>query len=209
MSARTDRPRDPRTEATCCLPCIYGVHDACRHHPQGRQFSRPQSEAGKPCACEKSGHHLGDGFCDGHVHGDWGGRGCDRPAKFTVEVRAGDGVSFIASSSTKGTDAPVTIELCGIHHNGLQKRRANEARWRAESAARDERYAEDRRARKAADEWAERLRSEFGVPATAHDTVVAVSPEHLYRLIVDTNAIAADVVDVSELPFRPRPEEAS
>jgi hypothetical protein len=199
VSAR--RADDPVTERNSCLPCCYGVHAACRHRPNGPRFSSPGSEAGKPCACETSGHTLGGGFCDGRSSDSWSSYRCGRPVKSELVVRSGDGWSFV-SRAASGEPDEATVQVCGIHRAAVERRRKNDARREAEWAAHRERWDEAERASRSAIEWAARLRSEFGVDATAEDEVVAVNAERLYGQIVEAMEILLDVVGPDH-PFRP------
>lgn len=172
----------PISEATSCLPCCYGEHSSCRHRPEGRRFSGPRSEQGKPCACEQSGHVLGDGTCSAYRWiGTWDKVRCDKPVKATIIDR----------------EFSVDYErhVCGIHAAAYRKRKANDekrrAKWAADDAARA-RAAENLRS---ATDWSERLRAEFGIESTPQrddHLRVAVNPERLYGVLADYRAALAE-----------------
>lgn len=188
---------------TVCLPCLFGIHAGCRHQPDGPRYSSPGSEAGKPCQCERAQHKLGDGTCDGQDHsgGMWDGmRRCNRPSKHTLTVRVGDAWSFVTNSGVR----EATVQVCGIHRNAVERVRANDARRAQESAARQEQRDRDAAAARSAEDWAARLRDEYGVDATAHRTNVVVNAETLYGQLAAADAILRDVLPEEENPLRNR-----
>jgi len=161
-----------------CMPCMHGEHYACRHQPDGPRFSAANSEAGKPCACEREDHKRVAGLCTDYRSGNFGdGNYCTRPAKGTARIQGRFSFGL--------EDRMVEVERCGIHLAGLRRQAANDAKMREEFAAQREKYAKERANRKASSDWVERL-AELGIPAKAtggRALSVIVDPERLYGMV--------------------------
>lgn len=126
---------------------------------------------------------VGDGGWARHKHRVWLPVG-DPRLKGAAAQRpcATFGCEFARTDPAAADDAPGG--LCKRHTAAAARAAANDARRSAESAARQERWAEQDRARRAARDWADRLRDEFGIDAAvAADGRVGVSGEGLHGLL--------------------------
>lgn len=190
------------TALGCCLPCLRGEHEFCRGNPDGRRFERGNKD--DPCRCAEHQHEGGVGTCSEWVSGlaRYGnGMRCSRPAKGTVQVSASFG-------SMMGQRETVTVERCGIHLAALRRVETNERRRQEEAAARQRASDAAMATSRAAEEWAERFRAEFGIdadglsPRWSADLRIAVAPEKLYGDLVELLGLLRDA-GVEDVPFRP------
>lgn len=116
---------------------------------------------------------------------------CGKPAKGTATIPARFGASV---------GAAVEVERCGVHLAGLRRRAENDMRWAREREEQRERWASEEANQRAAEDWAARLREEFGLdarPAGDDDAPwVRLDPERLYGLIreavIEMNAVGIE-----------------
>lgn len=204
MSKISEAERENRQKARgACSRCEYGEHEAC----QGGHKSY-KGETMK-CTCKKARHKLLDGMCTFMSHSDWSTRMCCRPATTTIQVRAHFGTEIsMARKEERIGRKPVMVvkERCNFHlsvHRRMQQGeelRAEQARVRKEED--DERH----RASKAAQDWARRLREEYGVDCDAREGSrnVIINAERLYGQIAKADEVLKDVLPEEENPFRLR-----
>jgi hypothetical protein len=102
----------------------------------------------------------------------------------------------LAAGEAKPDLAKEELPLCKMHLNGYAKREANMERWRAEWDERDKKWDDEARNLQASEDWAARLRDEFGIHADGHRGVelrVRVKPEQLYGLLAELAGVLRDV----------------
>lgn len=128
---------------------------------------------------------------------NWSYNRCGKPAKGIIEVHE-------RFAGMRGA-GKVIVERCGIHLAGHRRSMANDAKREAEYAA--TREANDRREAnsRASEDWATRLRDEFGVHATgtrpSDHLRVLVEPEHLYGMLADWHGMLRDAgIDPTDAP---------
>lgn len=193
----TVRPEIPAwwTLRHVCLRCWSGHHAECLGFPDGGEFSR--GDKSKPCQCAKHDHQGGRGLCTDWRYRDWSLVTCNRPAKGTWIEKGPGGVE-------------VEVERCGIHLAGLRRQAENDAKHRAEMDALSKRWENERTNRRAANDWADRFRREFGLDASpvTSDTapLIAMHAEQLYGLLKEA-VIEMDAVGI-EHGFHGTEEEA-
>ena len=144
------------------------------------------------------------GFADFDAMAAWTARKGIAPKGWTVDwfgawVPVGDRRARYGTTmrpcADSGCNRPCKddLSLCAIHANAEAKRQASNERWAAESAARRERWSEQQRSRQVAEMWADRIRSDFNIKATANDNGVVMNGEGLHGLL------AAVSVELREL----------
>lgn len=196
-----------------CDRCAHGNHGQCLHHPaadgsswvedpdtgkrrltlfeggvfsyQGRGAEIPRP----PCQCEAADHIGEPGTCSVYTT-NYNDR-CGRPAKGIVP---------------RGNRYETTyeVEACGLHLAAFKRKKANDAKWKAQNEARREKDQLIRSNSKASEMWAEKLQTEFGLPAeTLHNSTklrVKLSPEEAYKILDGVRSMLDDVYE--DHPFR-------
>lgn len=215
-----------------CVQCCRGVHDECTGNAaadgatwayidkrtnlpvKGSQFDRKWAsdlnverrfvriKDGKiiprrPCGCEEAGHPIADTCCV-YTQGDSWGQGydrCGKPAKGVTPI------DVLGHASTRGPEVPA----CGTHMGVTRRLRKNEAERKARNDAREAKWERERANTRASRDWAERLRSEFGVdahPAGGGRLVVEIGPEPLYRILDEAARLLDETVGPEQNPLR-------
>ena len=203
-----------------CRPCGHGEHGGCRvfaendgsewvndekghrlvrrkwlgygyeKNPDGSYVEIPR----RPCACAQAGHIGEPGTCDRWSRGDnfHGGSRCGKPVKGEITIRS----SFISGEF-------ITIPVCGVHLAAQRRVEANQAVRDQKAAETREMFERQKAANRAAEDWAEKLESEFGIPVEprkGEPIRVELHPEKLYAILSEVRGLLDEVYE--DHPFR-------
>lgn len=147
---------------------------------RGAEIPRP------PCQCEAADHIGEPGTCSIYTT-NYNTR-CGKPAK-----------GEITKQSTWGETIELTVEACGLHLGAHKRKQNNDAKWEAQRKARSEKDQLIRSNSKASEMWAEKLQTEFGLPAeTLHNSTklrVKISPEEAYKILDEVRSMLNEVYE--------------
>ncbi len=151
---------------------------------RGAELPRP------PCQCEAADHIGEPGTC--YVFTTNYNIRCGKPSK-----------GEIVGYKKWGSEA-FTIEACGLHLAAHKRKKDNNAKWNAQRKARSKRDQLIRSNSKASEMWAEKLQTEFGLPAeTLHNSTklrVKLSPEEAYKILDEVRSMLDEVYETH--PFQ-------
>jgi len=153
---------------------------------RGAEIPRP------PCQCEAADHVGEPGTC--YVYTANYNTRCSKPAKGEITTR-----------STWGGKIELTVEACGLHIGAHKRKKANDAKWKAQTEARREKDRLMEFNSKASEMWAEKLRTEFRLPTeTLHNSSklrVKLSPEEAYKILDEVRSMLDEVYEIHPFQF--------
>lgn len=195
-----------------CLPCAAGDHEGCRHNPDKERGTEYLSDERRwvkyegdgrygnrkeiprdPCLCETGGHVGDPGTCNATVLDEFGSYRCSKPTKGMMPQ----------TKFSYGREAP-QVEVCGIHLSGYNRRIKNDQIRQEKWEADRERSKAVEGAKKASNDWAQRLRDEFSLPVEGLSAGVeircSISPEQAYSILDKVRSMLDEVYE--DHPFK-------